>query len=145
MVFTGYVSQFYEVDRSGPFWFWGAVSTVFYLEILVLVYRVIHNNLSRLPAETRGLARGVWLRLLISWTLYPGGYLVPVLLDGVDGVVGRQITYTFADITSKIIYGILLGVIARKISKREGFEPADQFDVTVPRGGITDVAAPGRI
>ena len=61
-----------------------------------------------------------------------------------DGVVARQITYTVADVTSKVVYGILLAIIARKVSKHEGHDEAVASDVTMPRGGITDVAAPGR-
>lgn len=145
MVYTGYVGQFYEVERSAPFWVWGAVSTVFFLVILVLVRRTVYGNLDRLPEEVRPLARAVWWLLLVSWFLYPGGYLMPALIDGADGVVARQITYTVADITSKVIYGVLLGVIAQKISKYEGYEQAQAADVALARGVVTDVAAPGRI
>jgi len=38
------------------------------------------------------------------------------------GVVARQITYTIADISSKVIYGILLTVAAQSISKEEGYD-----------------------
>ena len=86
----------------------------------------------------------MWWLLLVSWMLYPGAYLMPALWDSADGVVARQITYTVADITSKVVYGILLAVIARKISKHEGHDEAVAADVTMPRGGITEVAPPGR-
>ncbi|WP_336921844.1 bacteriorhodopsin [Aquipuribacter sp. SD81] len=145
MVYTGYVGQYYEVERTAPFWVWGAVSTVFFLVILVLVYRVVHGNLPRLPENARGLAKSVWWLLFVSWMLYPGAYLMPVLIDGTDGVVARQITYTVADITSKVIYGVLLAVIARKVSIAEGFTDAVPSDVARVRGGITEVQAPGRV
>ena len=41
---------------------------------------------------------------------------------GEAGVVGRQITYTIADITSKVIYGVLLTVAAQAMSKEEGYD-----------------------
>lgn len=145
MIYTGYVGQFYEVEGSAPFWVWGAVSTVFFIGLIVLVARAIFGNLHRLPQEVRPLMRGVFWLLVISWLLYPLGYLLPVMWDTADGVVARQITYTIADISSKIIYGIVLGLIAQKISKIEGFEPALAAEATVPRGGITDKETPGRI
>jgi len=37
------------------------------------------------------------------------------------GVVGRQITYTIADVASKVIYGVLLTVVARSRSLAEGY------------------------
>lgn len=145
MIYTGYVGQYYEVDRTAPFWIWGAISTVFFLVLLVLVYRTVYGNLPRLPAEVTGLVKSVWWLLFVSWMLYPGAYLMPAFLDGPEGVVARQITYTVADIVSKVIYGVLLGVIAQKLSRLEGFPDAEQSEVTMPRGGVTEVGAPGRI
>lgn len=60
-----------------------------------------------------------------------------------DGVVGRQLTYTVADVAAKVVHGVLLAVIARKVSKAEGYDQALASDVTVPRGGVTDVRCPG--
>ena len=64
-----------------------------------------------------------WL-LFLSWMLYPGAYLMPVFWFDSGGVVARQISYTLADITSKVIYGVLLGAIAQAVSVEEGYEPA---------------------
>ncbi|MFG1756446.1 bacteriorhodopsin [Micromonospora echinofusca] len=140
MIYTGYAGQFHEADRSAPYWIWGLVSTAFFLFLLVLVARVIFGSLARLPESARGLARAVWWLVLVSWLLYPGAYLMPAMWDSADGVVARQITYTVADITSKVIYGVLLSVIARKVSAAEGYAPAVEDDVARPRGGITAAA-----
>lgn len=145
MIYTGYAGQFYEVDGSAPFWIWGSISTVFYLVLLVMVYRVCYGNLSRLPARVHGMVKGVFWLLFGSWMLYPGGYLMPIIWDSADGVVARQITYTVADITSKILYGVLLGVIAQRISADEGYAEAAEGDVTQLRGGISEIEAPGRV
>ncbi|MEK8110410.1 bacteriorhodopsin [Micromonospora sp. M12] len=53
MIYTGYAGQFYESDRSWPFWIWGLVSTVFFLFLLVLVARLIFGSLRRLPNAAR--------------------------------------------------------------------------------------------
>ncbi|WBB79245.1 bacteriorhodopsin [Micromonospora sp. WMMD882] len=140
MIYTGYAGQFHETERSAPYWVWGLVSTVFFLGLLVLVARVIFGSLARLPESARGVARAVWWLVLVSWMLYPGAYLMPALWDSADGVVARQITYTVADITSKVVYGVLLGIIARKVSAAEGHAPAVDDDVARPRGGITAAA-----
>lgn len=138
MIYTGYVGQFYEVEASAPFWVWGTISTVFFLVILWLVYRTVYGNLDRMPEETRPLLKSVWWLLLVSWMLYPGAYLMPVLWDSADGVVARQITYTVADVVSKVIYGVILGIIAQKVSKHEGHEEALLSDAAQPRGGLTE-------
>ncbi|MBQ1025222.1 bacteriorhodopsin [Micromonospora sp. C95] len=141
MIYTGYAGQFYEVDRSWPYWLWGLVSTVFFLFLLVLVARLIFGNLRRLPRAAQGAARSVWWLILVSWMLYPGAYLMPAMWDSADGVVARQITYTLADITSKVIYGVLIGVIARKVSAAENFQAAIEEDVAQPRGGLTSATS----
>jgi bacteriorhodopsin len=47
------------------------------------------------------------------------------------GVVGRQITYTIADIVSKVFYGVMLTVAAQYRSDAEGYveEPQAQQKV----------------
>jgi len=145
MIFTGYLGQYYEVERSAPFWVWGGISTLFFIVILVMVHRVVYRNLDRLPVHVHGLVRGVWWLLLVSWMLYPLGYAMPAVLNSADGVVLRQGLYTVADIVSKIIYGIMLTVIARRISMGEGHEGAVAASIGSSRGGVTDVGAPGRI
>ncbi|SCG54751.1 bacteriorhodopsin [Micromonospora coxensis] len=141
MIYTGYAGQFHEVERDAPFWVWGLVSTLFFVLLLVLVARIIFGNLARLPRSARGPARAVWWLVLVSWLLYPGAYLMPALWDSADGVVARQITYTVADITSKVVYGVLLGIIARRVSAVEGYAPAVADEVALPRGGITEAPA----
>ena len=42
----------------------------------------------------------------------------------VEGVVARNLIYSFADIASKAVYGILLAVIAQKLSALRGYQPA---------------------
>jgi bacteriorhodopsin len=121
MVYTGYAGQFYEAAGSTPFYVWGTISTVFFVWLLVLVYKVIFGHLGNLPEDARGMMKAVWWLLLVSWMLYPGAYLMAVMWPTADGVVARQITYTVADISSKIIYGVVLGLIAQRRSEAEGY------------------------
>ena len=128
MIYTGYVGQFYEAEAgtgpTAPFYIWGAVSTVFFLWILWLVYKNTYGALDRMPRQVHGMVKGVFWLLFFSWMLYPGAYLMPAIWFDAGGVVARQISYTLADITSKVIYGVLLGFIAQKLSALEGYAPA---------------------
>ncbi|MFW5692827.1 MAG: hypothetical protein ACOCWL_01290, partial [Thermoguttaceae bacterium] len=48
-----------------------------------------------------------------------------------ESVVTRQVMFTVADITSKAIYGVILSVVAAKISRHEGFnKETQQFENT---------------
>lgn len=127
MIITGYIGQFYEVTNIVAFAVWGAISTVFFIHILILMRRVINEGKEGVPASAKSLLNGIWLLFLVSWMLYPGAYLMPHLL-GIEGgffnetgVVARQITYTIADISSKVIYGVMLTNVAQILSKRDGY------------------------
>lgn len=127
MIVTGYIGQFYEVTNLTWFFIWGAISTVFFFHILYLMNKVIKEGKEGIPAAGQKILSNIWILFLISWFLYPGAYLMPYLgglgEDGLlfneSGVVGRQMTYTIADVTSKLIYGVLLGNLALVLSKEK--------------------------
>ena len=124
MIWTGYVGQFDEVDGGAQFWVWGGVSTVFYVWLLVVAGRSIGDARR---AATPGVARlftAVWVLFLVSWTIYPVAYLMPQIWDDANGVVARNLIYSFADISSKAVYGVLLAVIAQRVSAENGYQPA---------------------
>jgi bacteriorhodopsin len=128
MIITGYIGQFYEVTNIVTFAIWGAISTVFFIHILYLMKKVINEGKEGIPLKAQQTLNSIWILFLISWMLYPGAYLMPHLL-GIEGgffneagVVGRQITYTVADVSSKVIYGVLLTNVAVILSKHEGYQ-----------------------
>ncbi len=126
MILTGYIGQFYEVSNLTYFFVWGGISTVFFLHILWLMRKVIEEGKEGIPAKAQKALGSIWVLFLILWMLYPGAYLMPHLLEiegglfNEVGVLGRQITYTIADVSSKVIYGVLLTVVAQSLSKAEG-------------------------
>jgi len=130
MIITGYIGQFYEVSDLPKFFIWGAISTAFFFHILWLMRKVIKEGKEGIPNQAQKLMSQIWILFLVSWFLYPGAYLMPHLL-GIEGglfneagVVGRQLTYTTADVCSKLIYGVLLGRVAVIMSK------SDHYDAT---------------
>ena len=128
MVITGYIGQYYEVTDLPRFFIWGAISTVFFFHILWVMKKVINEGKEGMPLAGQKLLSGIWWLFIFSWFLYPGAYLMPHLV-GIEGffynetgVVARQMTYTVADISSKVIYGVLLSNLAQTLSKAEGYE-----------------------
>ncbi|KPM32154.1 Sodium pumping rhodopsin [Croceitalea dokdonensis DOKDO 023] len=128
MILTGYIGQFYEVSNLWAFFVWGAISTVFFFHILYLMNKVIKEGKEGIPQPAQKTLQSIWMLFLVSWFLYPGAYLMPHLagIEGAffneTGVVARQITYTIADVSSKVIYGVLLGKVAMELSKQEGYD-----------------------
>ncbi len=128
MIITGYIGQFYEVSDLPKFFIWGGVSSIFFFHILWVMKKVIDQGKSGIPLEAQNTLNNIWWLFVISWFLYPGAYLMPHLLgvEGAffneDGVMARQLTYTIADVSSKVIYGVLLGKVAVILSKAEGYD-----------------------
>lgn len=128
MIWTGLIGQFYEsagVAYEGisiaPFWIWGIISTLFFFYILYLVPKVINRGSRHLTEEAAGMMKAVRNVLVISWWLYIVAYLMPVISFTAWGVVARTIIYTAADVTTKVIYGIMLGRVAHLRSVAEGY------------------------
>lgn len=121
MIITGYIGQFYESTNTTALLIWGAISTLFFIHVLYLMYRLISESRKSLPPAASRIMGGIWWLFLISWMLYPGGYLMPVLMNSEAGVVGRQIIYTVADIASKVVYGVLLARVAQIRSEADGY------------------------
>ena len=122
MIWTGYVGQFDEIDGGAQYWIWGAISTVFYIWLLWVAYQSIRDAKSLAPASVTGLLSAVWILFLVSWTIYPLGYLMPQIEASANGVVIRSLVYSLADISSKAIYGVLLALIAQKVSAADGYK-----------------------
>ena len=128
MILTGYVGQYYEVTSPTLFFVWGFISTLFFIHILIVMYRVIQEGKEGAPPKAQKYLGYIWVLFFISWMLYPGAYLMPYLTGTLEPVlsetlvVGRHITYTIADVTSKVIYGILLTLAAQEMSKAEGYD-----------------------
>lgn len=133
MIITGYVGQFYETTSTPALLIWGAISTALFVHVLILIRRVIQEGSLDLPPPAARVMGMIWWLFLVSWMLYPGGYLMPLLLNSEAGVVGRQITYTVADISSKVIYGVLLTQVAQIRSRAEGYE-AEAMPAAVASG-----------
>ncbi|MDJ0924285.1 MAG: bacteriorhodopsin [Acidimicrobiia bacterium] len=125
MIWTGYIGQFDEIQGGASFWIWGAISTVFYIWLLYVAWQTIRDARANAPTPTiERLFSAVWILFIVSWTIYPLAYLMPQISATVEGVVARNLIYSFADIASKAVYGILLAVIAQKLSAVRGYQPA---------------------
>ena len=132
MILTAYIGQYYEPQAAGlvegsafGFWFWGGVSWAAFLVLLWLLYRNVSEGRARMSGDAHRYMGAAWTVMWATWLIYGFVYLVPGipgLNDSATWIVIRQGGYTFADVTSKAVFGILLGYTARALSQ----EPAPQ-------------------
>lgn len=151
MIWTGYVGQFYEPPVAGlpqgwsgdAFWIWFAISTAFYLYVLYELRRAIGSPAGEMPGDASREFGRIWFLILGSWTLYPVAYLVPAFWADGNGILLRQVAFTVADITSKLVFGVMLSRAARFRSAHEGWEPAIAADPGTAPGRPEPVRLPG--
>lgn len=122
MIVLGYVGQFYETSNLSALWIWGGASTVFYIILLYLSWVEIGKALPKMPESAVGTMKLIRWIFVIFWTLYPVAYIIPAVMPTADGVVIRQLVFTVADITAKVIYGVLITKVAVDLSKAEGYQ-----------------------
>ncbi|NNF58481.1 MAG: bacteriorhodopsin [Rhodothermaceae bacterium] len=140
MVITGYIGQYFETSNTTVFFIWGTISTLFFVHVLFLMRKILKEGQQGMAPRAARLINSIWVLFLVSWMLYPGAYLMPVFTQMPDGsstgliplfsgdtaVVARSITYTVADVASKVIYGILLTLAAQIRSEEEdGYRYSD--------------------
>lgn len=134
MIWTGYPGQFFEPAVAGlapgqataPFWIWGAISTVFFVYLLYRVGMLIGRPPEPQSEQVRRNFMRIWVLILASWALYPIAYGLPAVWADANAAVTRQALFTIADITSKLVFGVMLSRIAVMRSEEIGFRPETQ-------------------
>ena len=134
MIWTGLYGQFGETGDWSQLNLWGVISTVFFVWLIVEVRGVISRGVQTSPAELKAWPKNIWWYFLATWGLYPIAYALPQLGFTGDVVVIRQLLFSIADISSKLIYGIILSRYVLRRSALEGYVPAAEALETSPLG-----------
>ena len=128
MVLTGYIGEQQLTATNeilaGPKLFWGAISTIFYVVVLVALHRVWRRFAQRpsvLPEE-RWAFRLMALTTVTFWGVYPVGYVLTIV-DGVD-LNWVHIAFTVADIINKVAVGAIAYQASEEVLERRVAEDA---------------------
>jgi bacteriorhodopsin len=112
MIALGYPGEISDDNTVRTVFF--VLSMIPFLYILYVLFIQLTASLDRQPEGVRrSLSNLRWL-LVISWTVYPIAYLLPMLdISGADAWVGKQIGYSLADIAAKCVYALIIYRVAR--------------------------------
>lgn len=141
MIWTSWAAQFYEhggrVDgvSATPFWVWYLIGWAFYIWIVVIVWKAISQGKMHVPDRAKPILTGILGLFLVSWTAYAFAIAQPQFWWDASSGVARAFIFTIADITSKAVYGVLLGWVALILSKEQGFQPYVVEQEMETRGG----------
>lgn len=134
MIITGYIGQLYEVSDVNKLMIWGGISTLFFIIMNIIVGNAIAQGKKTMENQTGSTMMKIFWLMMFAWTLYPIAYLVPVFMNTASGVVLRQALFTVADISSKVIYGLMITYVALDQSAQQGYLPAQKFLNRLPEG-----------
>ncbi|MGV8850451.1 MAG: bacteriorhodopsin-like [Propionibacteriaceae bacterium] len=101
---------------------WGVLGTLPFLYILYVLFGQLGRSLGRQPSGVRRLLDGLRYIILVTWSVYPVAYILPVLIDDkVVAEVARQVGYSVADVLAKPLFGLLILAIALAKSREDGY------------------------
>ena len=127
MILTGYIgAQQLDAQNNvliGQRLLWGTISTVFYLVIPVILYRIWQRYQRRGTPDEQYAYKLMALTSVTTWGVYPLGYLVPALLPHLN-MNWVHIAFTIADIVNKVGVGLIAYQVSAKILEQRVPEDA---------------------
>ncbi len=118
MIGLGYPGE--VASASGTKWLFWVLAMIPFVFILWTLYGQLQAAATRETPEVAAAIKNATYVLLATWLVYPIAYLFPVF-DANSGTLEtlRQVGYTFADITAKGLYGLMVVGIAKARSNAE--------------------------
>ncbi|KRE94170.1 xanthorhodopsin [Nocardioides sp. Soil774] len=121
MIISGYPGELAAADSTAKI-VWGVVGTLPFLYIVYVLFVELGNSLGRQAPGVIRLLSGLRWILVVTWTVYPVAYFLPVLVDDpVTAEIARQVGYSVADVLAKPLFGLLVLAIALAKSRDEGY------------------------
>ena len=113
MIGLGYPGEVSSDD--GTKWLFWVLAMLPFFYILATLSKELKEAGSRETGAVSSAIKNATTILLVTWMVYPVGYLFPVIFEaGNEGAeTARQVAYTFADITAKALFGLMILNIAK--------------------------------
>jgi len=116
MVLLGYSGEgLVDADQLHERWIYWSLAMFPFLFILYNLIIKLKKPISKQPKNVQSLVSNSRWLLIVSWTIYPVVYLLPIF-DPSASYVSLQVGYTVADILSIASFGIMIYLIAQRKS-----------------------------
>lgn len=113
MIGLGYPGEVSKNDNTK--WLFWVLAMLPFIYILMTLSKELKTAGTRESGPVASAIKNATVILLVTWMVYPIGYLFPVIFEaGNEGAeAARQVAYTFADVTAKALYGVMILNIAK--------------------------------
>lgn len=124
MIVTGYVGE--TSINAGLFpttvgWIFYAVGCLAFVYIVFTLYASMSAAEAQLPADRAAAVRTLKIFVAVGWLIYPLGFFITLIGDGVGAALTRELIYNVADIVNKVGFCI----IAVRAAKAASYVRAD--------------------
>ena len=118
MVGLGYPGE--VADSNGAKWTFWILAMLPFVYILKTLYTELQKAGQRETGDVARQIKNATYVLLTTWLVYPIAYLFPIFDSDSELLETlRQVAYTFADITAKGLYGLMILWIAKSRTAAE--------------------------
>ena len=118
MVGLGYPGE--VADSNGAKWTFWILAMLPFVYILKTLYTEVQKAGQRETGDVARQIKNATYVLLTTWLVYPIAYLFPIFDSDSELLETlRQVAYTFADITAKGLYGLMILWIAKSRTAAE--------------------------
>jgi sensory rhodopsin len=120
MILTGYIGE-QQLTAAGeimvaPKLIWGAISTIGYVVVVVIMYRLWKQFSERAEAEERWGYKMMAYTVVTFWGVYPIGYIL-TCFQVVD-LNWIQLSFSVADIINKVGVGVIAYIAAKQVVEK---------------------------
>lgn len=131
MIVLGYPGE--VADDSTTRWIWWALAMIPFAWIVYELFVGLGDAIKQQPEDVRGLVDAARWLTVISWSFYPIVFVFPMVgLTGGTAETAVQVGYTVADIVSKVVFGVVIYLIAvRKSEVERGVTPQPRLQPAV--------------
>jgi sensory rhodopsin len=118
MIIAGYFGEV-EINRAHDTmtgWVCFVIAMGGWAFIMVTLWGLITNVAQEQPIEIRRTLDTLKVFLLVGWTVYPLGYMLPLLEAGPTASMLRELVYCIADVVNKVGFGMIAVAAAKRMS-----------------------------
>jgi sensory rhodopsin len=122
MIILGYIGEVVTNEAGGgttTSWVCFMAACGGFVYILIVMYGELAEAAADFPPDLRSTFGLLQNFVLISWMVYPIGYLAPLLGYKGELLAVRELVYCIADLSAKVGFGILVVSLAKKLSLLE--------------------------
>ncbi|MEQ8332520.1 bacteriorhodopsin [Nisaea sp.] len=119
MIVVGYIGEV-SINRAGggtmTGWWCLLISMACWFYILYVLFAEIGRALEGADSYLKSSLGFLRTYLVISWVVYPLGYLIAVLDLSDNLLIGREMVYCIADVIAKVGFGMAAVSVAKRLS-----------------------------